>query len=70
MPKRTRSLFDPALLRRAAADSVRKLSPAHLLKNPVMFVTMIGGRYDPNTGVVQLANAGHLPALVEGVVAP
>ncbi|MBI5040094.1 MAG: HDOD domain-containing protein [Gammaproteobacteria bacterium] len=28
-----------------------------------MFVTMIGGRYDPQTGQVWLANAGHLPAL-------
>jgi potassium-transporting ATPase ATP-binding subunit len=42
MPRRTRSLFDPALLGRAAADSVRKLSPAHLLKNPVIFVTEVG----------------------------
>ena len=29
-----------------------------------MFVTMIGGRYNPQTGQVQLANAGHLPALL------
>ncbi len=28
-----------------------------------MFVTMIGGRYTPQTGQVLLANAGHLPAL-------
>ncbi len=28
-----------------------------------MFVTMIGGRYQPDTGQVWLANAGHLPAL-------
>ena len=28
-----------------------------------MFVTMIGGRYAPQTGQVWLANAGHLPAL-------
>ncbi len=42
MPKRTRSLFDPALVRRAAADSVRKLNPVHLLKNPVIFVTEVG----------------------------
>jgi sigma-B regulation protein RsbU (phosphoserine phosphatase) len=28
-----------------------------------LFVTMIGGLYDPETGEVVLANAGHLPAL-------
>jgi K+-transporting ATPase ATPase B chain len=37
-----RSLLDPALLRRAAADSVRKLNPVHLLRNPVIFVTEVG----------------------------
>jgi len=29
-----------------------------------MFVTMVGGIYDPKTGVVRLANAGHEPPLV------
>ncbi len=42
MPRKKRSLFDPALLRRAAADSVRKLNPIHLMKNPVIFVTEVG----------------------------
>ena len=42
MGKRKRSLLDPALLGRAAADSVRKLNPVHLLKNPVIFVTEVG----------------------------
>jgi K+-transporting ATPase ATPase B chain len=40
--KQKRSLLDPALLGRAAADSVRKLNPVHLLKNPVIFVTEVG----------------------------
>jgi K+-transporting ATPase ATPase B chain len=40
--KQKRSLLDPALLGRAAADSVRKLNPVHLLTNPVIFVTEIG----------------------------
>ncbi|MBI5460794.1 MAG: HDOD domain-containing protein [Gammaproteobacteria bacterium] len=35
-----------------------------------MFVTMIGGRYDPRTGQVWLANAGHLPALYMPTLAP
>jgi len=40
--KQKRSLLDPALLGRAAVDSVRKLNPVHLLKNPVIFVTEVG----------------------------
>ena len=31
-----------------------------------MFVTMVGGVYDPATGVVRMANAGHEPPLVHG----
>jgi sigma-B regulation protein RsbU (phosphoserine phosphatase) len=35
-----------------------------------MFVTMIGGRYNAQSGQVQLANAGHLPALYHPVRGP
>ncbi len=38
----TRSLFDPAITRRAIVDSFRKLNPRHQLRNPVMFVVFIG----------------------------
>ena len=37
-----RSLFDPAILRPAIADSFRKLDPRLVAKNPVMFVVEIG----------------------------
>jgi K+-transporting ATPase ATPase B chain len=36
------SLFDRAILRQAVADSFKKLNPRAQLKNPVMFVTLIG----------------------------
>jgi K+-transporting ATPase ATPase B chain len=36
------SLFDPVILRQAAADSFRKLSPRLVAKNPVMFVVEVG----------------------------
>ena len=36
------SLFDRAILRQAAFDSIRKLDPRTQLKNPVMFVTLVG----------------------------
>jgi K+-transporting ATPase ATPase B chain len=37
-----RALFDPAIVRRAARDSVAKLHPALLAKNPVMLVVAVG----------------------------
>src|SRR5450759_89243 len=39
---RARPLFDPEILRRAAKDSVLKLNPITLMKNPVIFVVEIG----------------------------
>ena len=40
--RRTRSMFDPAILRRAVADSFVKLDPRLMARNPVMFVVEIG----------------------------
>ena len=37
-----RSFFEPAIVRRAFWDSVRKLNPIHQIKNPVMFVVEVG----------------------------
>src|SRR5262249_31296184 len=39
---RARPLFDPEILRRALKDSVRKLNPVTLMKNPVIFVVEVG----------------------------
>ncbi|WP_370333471.1 potassium-transporting ATPase subunit KdpB [Mycolicibacterium hippocampi] len=38
----TRSLFDPAIMRSALIDSVRKLDPRVQARNPVMFVVLVG----------------------------
>jgi K+-transporting ATPase ATPase B chain len=38
----TRSLFDPPIVRRAARDAFRKLDPRHMVRNPVMFVVLLG----------------------------
>jgi K+-transporting ATPase ATPase B chain len=35
------AIADPALIRRAAVDAVRKLNPRTLVKNPVIFVTAV-----------------------------
>lgn len=37
-----RSLFDPAILRRASVDAIVKLNPRVMLRNPVMFVVETG----------------------------
>ncbi len=37
-----RSLFDPAIMKRAAGDAFRKLDPRLVAKNPVMFVVEVG----------------------------
>jgi potassium-transporting ATPase ATP-binding subunit len=42
MSTKARSLFDPSILVPALGDSVRKLNPLLMIKNPVMFVTMVG----------------------------
>src|SRR5262245_42914044 len=39
---RARPLFDPEILQRALKDSVLKLNPITLMKNPVMFVVEVG----------------------------
>jgi K+-transporting ATPase ATPase B chain len=36
------SLFDPSILKRAGLDSIIKLAPQHVIKNPVMFVVEVG----------------------------
>ena len=39
---RSRSLFDPEIIRRALGDSIIKLNPLTLVKNPVIFVVEVG----------------------------
>ena len=42
MSTKAHSLFDPAIVVPALSDSVGKLDPRVMVKNPVMFVTMVG----------------------------
>jgi K+-transporting ATPase ATPase B chain len=37
-----RPLFDPPIVRRAITDSFIKLAPGHMVRNPVMFVVLVG----------------------------
>jgi potassium-transporting ATPase ATP-binding subunit len=40
--QRPRELFDREIVRRAAADAFRKLAPRHMVRNPVMFIVLVG----------------------------
>ncbi|MDB4898213.1 MAG: kdpB [Gemmatimonadetes bacterium] len=42
MATQKRPLFDGAIVRRAAGDAFVKLAPRHMVRNPVMFVVLIG----------------------------
>jgi K+-transporting ATPase ATPase B chain len=42
MPVSKRPLFDPPIVRRAVSDAFRKLAPRHMVRNPVMFVVLVG----------------------------
>jgi len=52
------SLFDAAIVRRAAADSFRKLAPRTLARNPVMFVVGVGAALTTLVFLRDLATAG------------
>ena len=39
---KARSLFDPKIVRGALVDSLRKLDPRVQVRNPVMFVVLVG----------------------------
>ena len=40
-----RPLFDPPIVRRAARDAFVKLAPGHMVRNPVMFVVLVGSLF-------------------------
>lgn len=42
MSTKAHSLFDPSILLPALGEAVKKLNPAVMIRNPVMFVTMVG----------------------------
>lgn len=63
MHKQSLSLFDPALVRPALADSFRKLSPRLQMKNPVMFVVYVGSILTTVLFLQAVSGLGEAPAL-------
>ncbi|CAG4908371.1 potassium-transporting ATPase subunit KdpB [Paraburkholderia gardini] len=58
----TRSMFDPALVRPAIADSFRKLTPRTQFRNPVMFCVYVGSILTTILWVAALAGQAEAPA--------
>jgi potassium-transporting ATPase ATP-binding subunit len=52
-----RALLDGPVLRRAAVDAVRKLDPRQVIRNPVMFVVLVGSVL--TTALFPVALTGH-----------
>jgi K+-transporting ATPase ATPase B chain len=57
-----RPLFDPPIVRQAVIDSFRKLNPRLQLKNPVMFVVLVGSVLTTGLWVQALLGHGEAPA--------
>jgi K+-transporting ATPase ATPase B chain len=55
MTAQARPLFDPPIVRRAVRDAFAKLDPRHMVRNPVMFVVLIGSAYSTVALVRDLA---------------
>ena len=55
---KTRSIWDPQIVRTAVWDSVRKLHPRTMMKNPVMFVVEVGSVLTTG-GLIDVPNGPH-----------
>jgi K+-transporting ATPase ATPase B chain len=56
------SVFDRLILTRAIVDSFKKLNPAHQIKNPVMFVVLVGSILTTGLYIHSLFGRGEAPA--------
>jgi K+-transporting ATPase ATPase B chain len=59
---KARPLFDAPIVRRALADSFRKLDPRHQVRNPVMFVVEVGSVLTTALAIQALLGQGEAPA--------
>jgi potassium-transporting ATPase ATP-binding subunit len=65
-----RPLFDPPLVRRALVDALRKLDPRVQVRNPVMFVVLVGSVLTTVLFLQALAGHGEAsPGFIGGVAA-
>src|SRR5262245_38821747 len=59
---KSRPLFDPPIVRRAAVDALRKLDPRIQIRNPVMFIVEIGSLLTTVLFLQALVGQGEAPA--------
>jgi K+-transporting ATPase ATPase B chain len=57
-----KSLFDLSIIGRAIIDSFKKLNPRHQIKNPVMFVVLVGSILTTGLWLQALVGHGEAPA--------
>src|SRR6476619_2787414 len=62
------SMFDPAIVRRAVVDSLVKLDPREMARNPVMFVVEIGSVLTTILFVQKLPSATAADSVFAGLV--
>ncbi len=67
--RKTRPLFDPPIIKRALVDAIKKLDPRVQIKNPVMFVVLVGSILATLLFVQALLGRGEAPAWFIGAVA-
>ena len=71
--KKSKSLWDAKIIRRALVDAVVKLDPRTMMKNPVMFVVEVGSVVTTlllfrEKTELRLQSADHALALVHGAI--
>src|SRR5215207_6285723 len=59
---KARPLFDPPIVRRAVIDSLRKLDPRTMARNPVMFIVEVGATVTTFLFLQALVGQGEAPA--------
>ncbi len=59
---KARPLFDPAIVRRAIGDSFKKLNPRVQVRNPVMFVVLVGSVLTTGLFIQAVFGQGEAPA--------
>ena len=55
-------MFEPSIVGPAIIDSIKKLDPRHQIKNPVMFVVLVGSILTTGLWVQALVGQGEAPA--------